>query len=54
MTGEFVPYSKGHLSELFVQLGANCPKTLTKKATHLFQGAFVADQYGRKLDQNVQ
>lgn len=52
-TGEFEPYNKDELIELCQKLGANCPKSLTKVTTALFQGAFVVNEWKKKTGQDV-
>jgi len=48
-TGAYDSYDKDEVIEVCQQLGAVCPKSLTKKCNVLFQGAFVLDTYGRRL-----
>ena len=39
--------------ELLEEMGANCPKSVTKKATILLQGAYVVDTWKRKIADNA-
>lgn len=48
-TGEFEDYTRDEVEEVCIQLGAVCPKSLTKKVNLLMQGSFVIDHYKRKL-----
>lgn len=36
-----------------MQLGAECPKSLAKKCTHLMQGAYVEDAFKRRTKQDI-
>lgn len=47
-TGEFEEWDKDQIIEVCEQLGADCPKTFTKKTSLLLQGSYVADQFKRK------
>ena len=48
-TGEFENYDKEQVIEVCMQLGADCPKSLTKKCNLLIQGAYVMDHFKRRL-----
>jgi NAD-dependent DNA ligase len=52
-TGEFADYEKDEVIEVCMQLGAECPKSITKKCNLLIQGAFVLDHFKRKLSTPV-
>ena len=39
--------------ELLEKLGADLPKGITKKTTHLFQGSHILNTFGRRTDQDV-
>ena len=47
-TGEFEDYNKEEVIEVCMQLGADCPKSLTRKCNLLIQGSFVMDHFKRK------
>lgn len=53
LTGEFQPYSKNQILELIEKLGADTPKSITKKTTHLLQGCYVVNSFGKRMDQDV-
>lgn len=53
LTGEFEPYTKNQILELIVKLGADAPKSITKKTTHLLQGCYVVNSFGKRTDQDV-
>jgi NAD-dependent DNA ligase len=48
-TGEFSDYVKEEVIEVCARLGAECPKSLTRKCNLLIQGNFVMDHFKRKL-----
>lgn len=48
-TGEYEDYTRDEVEEVCLQLGAVCPKSLTKKVNLLMQGSFVIDHFKRKL-----
>jgi NAD-dependent DNA ligase len=52
-TGEFLDFDKMAVIEVCMQLGAECPKSLTKKCNLLIQGDCVLDQFKRKKAQLV-
>jgi NAD-dependent DNA ligase len=53
-TGEFEDYQKDEIIEICMQLGADCPKSLTKKCNLLIQGSFVMDHFKRRLETPIQ
>ena len=53
-TGEFENYRKEELIEICTKLGAECPKSLTRKANLLMQGDFAMDHFKRKMAGSIE
>lgn len=52
-TGEFENYTKSQITELVINLGAETHSSIVKKATHLLQGSYCVNNFGKKTDQDV-